>query len=69
VTHQKYVLPEFWFVLPLMLLLAAISYGYDLILITLFALDKTRWLLSREYTAFTLALLFFISSLFIDSTQ
>lgn len=69
VTHQQYFLPEFWFILPLMLLLAAISYGYDLILITLFALDKTRWLLSREYIAITLALIFFVSSLFIDSTQ
>jgi hypothetical protein len=52
-----------------MLLLAAISYGYDLILITLFALDKTRWLLYREYIAFTIALIFFICSLFIDNTQ
>lgn len=69
VTHQQYFLPEFWFVLPLMLLLAAISYGYDLILITLFALDKTRWLLSREYVAFALALIFFVSSLYIDNTQ
>lgn len=69
VTHESYFLPEFWFILPLMLLLAAISYGYDLILITLFALDKTRWLLSREYIALTIALIFFISSLVIDNTQ
>ena len=53
VTHEKYLLPAFWFVLPLMLLLAAISYGYDLILITLFAFDKTKWLLSRECIAIT----------------
>lgn len=69
VTHERYLLPEFWFVLPLMLLLAAISYGYDLILITLFAFDKTRWLLSREFFALTIALFFFIFSLFIENTQ
>lgn len=69
VTNKEYFLPEFWFVLPLMLLLAAISYGYDLILITLFAFDKTKWLLSREYIAMSVALIFFIASLFIDDTQ
>lgn len=69
ITSKEYFLPEFWFVLPLMLLLAAISYGYDLILITLFAFDKTKWLLSREYIALTISLIFFISSLFVDSTQ
>jgi hypothetical protein len=69
VTHERYFLPEFWFILPLMLLLAAISYGYDLILITLFAFDKTRWLLSREFFALTVALFFFIFSLFIENTQ
>ena len=69
ITNKEYFLPEFWFVLPLMLLLAAISYGYDLILITLFAFDKTKWLLSREYIALSVALLFFVSSLFINDTQ
>ncbi len=69
VTQKEYFLPEFWFVLPLMLLLAAISYGYDLILITLFAFDKTKWLLSREYIALALALIFFTASLSIDNTQ
>lgn len=69
VTHKEYFLPEFWFVLPLMLLLAAISYGYDLILITLFAFDKTKWLLTREYIALALALIFFTASLSIDNTQ
>lgn len=58
-THKKYFLPEFWFVLPLMLLLAAISYGYDFILITLFALEKDRWLLKREVLALSLALILF----------
>lgn len=69
VTHEWYLLPEFWFVLPMMLVLAAISYGYDLILITLFAFDKNKWLLSRECVALSIALIFFASSLFVDNTH
>ncbi len=52
-----------------MLVLAAISYGYDLILITLFAFDKNKWLLSRECIAICIAMIFFLSSLSIDNTQ
>lgn len=52
---KKYILPEFGFLLPLMLVLAAISYGYDLVLITLFALEKEIWFLKREAMALTLA--------------
>jgi len=54
-THKKFILPELWFVLPLMLLLAAVSYGYDLILITLFAMEKDLWLMKREMLALGLA--------------
>lgn len=63
-THKKYILPQFWFLLPLMLLLAAISYFYDLILITLFALEKDIWLLKREFLALGLAFLVFGGSVF-----
>lgn len=66
-THKKYFLPEFWFVLPLMLLLAGISYSYDFILITLFALEKERWLLQRECVALGLALVLFTVSWFIPA--
>lgn len=69
ITHAKYVLPEFWFILPMMLVLAAISYGYDLILIMLFAFDKTKWLLSRECIALSFGLVCFFSSLYIDNIQ
>jgi O-antigen/teichoic acid export membrane protein len=62
-THKKYFLPEFWFVLPIMLLLAAISYGYDIILITLFAVEKDLWLLKRELIALSVGLTFFSLSL------
>lgn len=68
-THKRYFLPEFWYVLPLMLTLAAISYGYDLILITLFAFDRSRWLLSRECIAISIALVFFLSSLAIGDSH
>ncbi|HLG25535.1 MAG TPA: hypothetical protein VI588_01935, partial [Candidatus Gracilibacteria bacterium] len=63
-THKKYLLPELWFVLPLMLLLAAISYGYDLILVTLFAFEMDEWILKNEILALLLAgVLFYASTL------
>jgi O-antigen/teichoic acid export membrane protein len=68
-THKKFFLPEFWFVLPLMLLLAAISYGYDLVLITLFALEKDFWLLKRECLALLISLLFFGISTLVPALQ
>jgi O-antigen/teichoic acid export membrane protein len=68
-THKKFVIPEFWFVLPLMLLLAAISYGYDLILITIFALEKDIWLVKREAIALTMALIVFAASYFVPDQQ
>lgn len=58
-THEKYNLPEFWFVLPLMLVLAAVSYGYDLVLLTLFAAGEDVWFLKREFLALAVAGLFF----------
>jgi O-antigen/teichoic acid export membrane protein len=67
--HKKFILPEFWFVLPLMMLLAAISYGYDLILITIFALDKDIWLIKRESMALAAALIVFSCSYMVESGQ
>lgn len=52
-----------------MLVLAAVSYGYDLILVTLFAFDKNKWLLSRECIAICIAMVFFVLSLLVDNTQ
>ncbi|OGC81845.1 MAG: hypothetical protein A2V81_03325 [Candidatus Abawacabacteria bacterium RBG_16_42_10] len=65
-TDKKYFLPEFWFLLPMMLLVAAISYGYDLILITLFALEHDMWLLKREFIALTIAGIVFACSWLVD---
>ncbi|MBI4836404.1 MAG: oligosaccharide flippase family protein [Candidatus Abawacabacteria bacterium] len=53
---KKYIIEQYWFMFPAMLLLAAISYGYDLVLITLFALGQERWFLKRELIALAIAL-------------
>jgi len=45
---RDFIKPELWFLLPLLLLLAAISYFYDLVLIVLFAFDQEIWFLKRE---------------------
>jgi O-antigen/teichoic acid export membrane protein len=62
-THQKYLLSQFWFVLPLMLLVSAVSYGYDLVLITLFAFNDEKWFLKQEVLALLIALLVSAGSL------
>lgn len=64
-THEKYNLPEFWFVLPMMMLLAAISYGYDLVLVSLFAAGEDVWFMKREFLALALAGVFFGLSFFV----
>lgn len=61
---KKYIITEFWFMLPLMLLLAAISYGYDLVLITLFALNQEKWFLKRELRALLIAVVLLIPTFF-----
>lgn len=59
ISGESFVLPELWFLFPLLLLLAAISYFYDLVLIVLFALDQELWFLKREGLALGLALIIF----------
>lgn len=58
-TDKKYLLVDFPFLLPSMLILAAISYGYDLVLITLFAFEQDIWFLKRELMALGLAMAIF----------
>ncbi len=53
------VVPELWFVFPMFLLLAAVSYFYDLVLISLYTLDQEWWFLRREVLALGVALLVF----------
>lgn len=64
-THEKYNLPEFWFVLPMMLLLSAVSYGYDLVFLTLFAAGEDIWFLKQEVLALLVAGLFFGAQYFV----
>ncbi len=67
-TKDKYYLPEFWFVLPMMLVLAAISYGYDLVLLTLFAANEDVWFMKREFVALALAGIFFGAQFLVSDT-
>jgi len=68
-THKKYILPEFWFVLPMMLFLAAVSYGYDLVLITLFAMTEDLWFIKQEVKALALSLVVFGLSYLVSGAQ
>ncbi|MFA5788354.1 MAG: hypothetical protein WC924_00545 [Candidatus Gracilibacteria bacterium] len=65
---KDFVIPELWFILPLLLVLAAVSYFYDLILITLFAFEKDIWLLKRESLSLLVGLSLLLASLFIQDT-
>ena len=62
---KLFVLPELWFILPMLLVLAAVSYFYDLVLITLFAFEKDLWLLKREGLALLVGLSLLLVSTFI----
>lgn len=66
-THQKYFLPEFWFLLPMMLVLVAISYLYDLVILTLFAFEDDIWIMKREFLAVIISVIFFGGSLLIEN--
>ncbi|MEK9159377.1 MAG: oligosaccharide flippase family protein [Patescibacteria group bacterium] len=62
---KLFILPELWFILPMLLILAAVSYFYDLVLITLFAFEKDLWLLKREGLALLVGLSLLLVSTFI----
>lgn len=64
-THSKYNIPELSFILPMMLILAAISYGYDLVMLSLFAAGKDIWFMWREFIGLAVSCIFFIASYFI----
>lgn len=61
-TGKEYFIPELSFVLPMMLVLAAISYFYDLLLISLFAMEKELWFLKREIAALAIASAIFLAA-------
>ncbi|MFA5829994.1 MAG: hypothetical protein WC843_05920 [Candidatus Gracilibacteria bacterium] len=66
-THQKYFLPEFWYLLPMMLILVAVSYVYDLVILTLFAFEDDIWIMKREFLAVIVSVIFFGGSLLIEN--
>jgi O-antigen/teichoic acid export membrane protein len=68
-THKNFIIPQFWFIFPLFLILAAISYFYDLMLITLFSTEHDIWILIREIFAFCSAGILFFNSIFILNLQ
>lgn len=65
---KDFIIPELWFILPVLLVLAAVSYFYDLILITLFAFEQDLWLLKREGIALLVGLSLLLLSLPIQDT-
>lgn len=68
-TNKTFILPEFWFIFPLFLFLAAVSYFYDLVLITLFSTGHDIWLLKREIISLVSAGIIFCISFFINNIQ
>lgn len=66
---KLFVLPELWFILPMLLVLAAVSYFYDLVLITLFAFEKDLWLLKREGLALLVGLSLLLVSTFLPTLE
>lgn len=67
VSSKDFVSPETWFILPLLLILAGVSYFYDLALLTLFALKEEFWWMKREVLALGLCLIFSLSIFFISN--
>ncbi|MCG8571909.1 MAG: hypothetical protein MJB14_17375, partial [Spirochaetes bacterium] len=47
-TNKSFVIPQLWFIFSMFLILAAVSYFYDLVLITLFSIHQDFWLLKQK---------------------
>lgn len=69
VSTKDFLAPHLWFILPLLLLLAAVSYFYDLTFVTLFAMGKDRWWLQREFVALAVGLGVGALSLLVSSSD
>ena len=68
VSNKDFVSPETWFLLPLLLILAGVSYFYDLALLSLFALKQEFWWLKREAMALVLCLCFAFAAHFLTNS-
>jgi O-antigen/teichoic acid export membrane protein len=69
VSNQDFWQNDIAIIYPLLLVLAAVSYFYDLILITIFALEKESWLLKREFIALAIGGSIMTVSLFLESNS
>lgn len=67
-SDQRFWQNEIAFLYPLLLILAGLSYFYDLVLITIFALEKESWLLKRECAALALGTVIMVLSLLAENT-
>ena len=56
VSNKTFLIQGFEWMLPLMLILAAVSYFYDMALVTAFAMNKEVWWLKMEFIALFLSL-------------
>jgi O-antigen/teichoic acid export membrane protein len=56
VSNKTFLIPGFEWMLPLLLILAAVSYFYDMALVTAFAMNKEIWWLKMELIALLLSL-------------
>jgi len=68
-THKSFIVPQFWFIFPMFLVLAAVSYFYDLMLISLFSTEHDIWLLKCELIAFVSAGILFCVTFLIRDLQ
>ncbi len=59
VSSKEFLDPIYWFILPLLLVLAAVSYFYDLAFLTLFTLEKDGKWMREEFFVLLLASLYF----------
>lgn len=66
-THAKYNIPELSIVLPMMLVLAAVSYGYDLVFLSLFAAKQEKWFMWQELWALAGSFAFFGAAFYVDN--
>lgn len=63
VSNRDFLASGFYWMLPLLLLLAAVSYFYDLAFITLFAFKKDIWWLKRELIALSASIIIILIAL------
>lgn len=66
-THAKYNIPELSIVLPMMLVLAAVSYGYDLVFLSLFAAKQEKWFMWCEFIGLAVSFAFFGAAFYVDN--